>query len=217
MSSSASKSNLDSEELVHLAIKSSEQNNNEDAILKLKQAIVQSPDNANAHFMLGAIYAELGMYERAQQCFQAAILANPELHIASFQSGLLQITSGELDSAKQVWSNLDSLGEDHYLVLFKNGMLDLAVDKHEQAVDKITKGLQNNNENPALNYDMERILMEIGAAFGYFDKAESDNTETMLDDTPAADLQPANDSEKSNSHVLLNRYKNSDDDTPKDQ
>lgn len=210
MNSSAE--NLDSEELVHLAIRASEYNDNEEAILKLKRAINQTPDNANAHFMLGAIYAELGLYERAQELFKASLELNPDLTIAAFQSGLLQLSSGQIEEAKQSWSHLDSLNKDHYFVLFKQGMLALVVDDHEQAVEKITLGINANNENPALNYEMEKVLIEIASVFEYFNENlidVPDNINTLEAHKETQD-EPLN-SNSSPSHVLLNQYKKDDD------
>src|SRR5687767_8911045 len=120
---------LDTEELLHLAWTASDKGNADQAISLLKQAVASAPTDARCCYLLGAEYAQIGMFDRAAEQMSAAVKLDPNLHAARFQLGLLQLTSGQPDAAGQTWSGLDVLGPRHAFVLFKTGLLHLAHDE----------------------------------------------------------------------------------------
>lgn len=65
----------------------------------LKAALVQSPQDPMANFMIGAEYAELSIFERALQHLMIAVEQAPDFHIARFQLGLLQLNLNQIESA----------------------------------------------------------------------------------------------------------------------
>src|SRR5690349_6651155 len=85
----ASAGQLDAEELLHLALQAMEQERYEDAMSRLKRGLVLEPRNGLMHHLLGAIYAQLGMIDRAVEEMTQAVTFAPEMHIARFQLGLL--------------------------------------------------------------------------------------------------------------------------------
>ena len=149
---------LDAEELLHLALKEMQEGSTEKAIAYLKTCLQQNPNNANAQYLIGALHAELGMYERAAQEMELALTLDPELHTGRFQLGLLHITSGNIEKAKEIWFDLVKLGKEHPLYLFKEGMLDLADNEFEACIEKLKKGIASNAENDALNNDMLNMI-----------------------------------------------------------
>jgi tetratricopeptide (TPR) repeat protein len=56
---------LDVDELMHLALHSANKNEPEKAIAHLKQLLDILPKNGKAYYLLGALHAEIGMYDRA--------------------------------------------------------------------------------------------------------------------------------------------------------
>lgn len=146
---------LDSEELMHLAINAQ---SHEQAIDYLKRILEMADDNGKAYYLLGAIHAEIGMYERATEEMTRAIELEPNLPTAHFQLGLLHITSGRVNEAEQAWRPLDKLGESDPLFLFKRGMLHLVNDEFEACIDDLNQGITLNNLNEALNNDMRNII-----------------------------------------------------------
>ena len=154
---------LDDSELLHLAIRASQENRHEDAIGLLKQALDVAPNNAKVHYMLGAEHAEIGLYDRAADEMAKATELDPSLVTASFQLGLLHITSGRVTHAEKAWEPLDKLGADHPLFLFKAGLLHLARDEFDECVTMLEKGISLNTANEALNNDMRRILGDVNA------------------------------------------------------
>jgi len=149
---------LDAEELMHLALGAMERDRDEDALGYLKRALVLAPDSGLLHHLLGAMYAELGMIDRAIQEMTAAITYGPHLRMARFQLGLLHFTSGDLPSAEEVWEPLAELAEDDALRLFRSGLLHLARDEFVESVAELRLGLEANSEHPSLNHDIEMLV-----------------------------------------------------------
>ncbi|MES9989047.1 MAG: tetratricopeptide repeat protein [Candidatus Thiodiazotropha endolucinida] len=146
---------LDSDELMHLAIHAE---NHEQAIDYLKRVLEISEDNGKAYYLLGAIHAEIGMYDRATEEMTRAVELEPDLPTAHFQLGLLYITSGRVDEAERAWSPLDKLEESDPLFLFKRGMLHLVKDEFNACIADLNQGIALNGQNDALNNDMRKII-----------------------------------------------------------
>ena len=194
---------LDADELFHLALKSTQENQTEKAIEYLKRAVNLNPGNGKAHYLLGALHAEIGMYDRAALEMARALEIEPELHAARFQLGLLHLTSGRLQPAKEAWQPLEKLGEEDPFCLFKTGMLLLAEDDFENCIRYLEKGIANNTINLPLNNDMKRVMEKAKAALlNSKDDAASDNADKNEEET----------STKRGHHVLLSAYNREDDD-----
>src|SRR5215813_8519573 len=120
---------LDAEELLFLALQAMEQDRDEEAITCLKRGIALEPKSGLLHHLLGAMYAQLGMIDRAIEEMTQAITHAPGLQICRFQLGLLHFTSADLQSAERVWQPLSELPAEHPLYLFRSGLLHLARDE----------------------------------------------------------------------------------------
>jgi predicted TPR repeat methyltransferase len=149
---------LDTEELLHLAWTAGDQGQPDRAIALLKQAVDEAPADARCHYLLGAEYAQIGMYERAIAQMHKALELDPELHAARFQLGLLQLGARNVEAAAETWGPLDMLGPRHAFALFKTGLLHLARDEFADAVRCLQEGLAANDFNAPLNTDMQRML-----------------------------------------------------------
>ncbi len=192
---------LDAEELLHLALIATQEDRHEDSIELLKRALELSPDNAQAYYLLGAVHAQIGLYDRAAQEMLKATELAPELYPAHFQLGLLHLTSGRLEEATQAWEALDRLGEDDPFYLFKSGLLHLARDEYEACIADLGKGIELNTTNAALNQDMTKML---DAAQALIEKGQSPATEA-----PAQkDNKP-----QGGAHVFLSAYQRDDDES----
>jgi Flp pilus assembly protein TadD len=192
---------LDSEELLHLALLASKQNKHEESISLLKRAQNKAPKEGKIYYLLGAEHAQIGLYDRAADEMTKAIALDPLLHTASFQLGLLHITSGRIEEATQAWQALDNLGSENPLFLFKTGMLHLARDEFEKCATLLKKGMGLNNTNESLNHDMQRILVDV-----------EKHISTMK--TPEGKSPANKPSESAAKHVLLSAYsQNKDDET----
>ena len=198
-----SSSMLDTDELLHLALNATDQDKPEESLNYLKRALEISPDNGKVQYMLGAVHAELKMYDRAIEEMAKAIELEPTLYTAHFQLGLLYLTSARFEEAEQTWSALDALDTNDPLYLFKTGMLHLIKDEFEESIHCLEQGIQNNVVNTPLNNDMQRIIVEAKNAL---------HGEPALGTSSNAQQEEAEPASKGR-HVLLSAYQDDDEDT----
>jgi tetratricopeptide (TPR) repeat protein len=167
---------LDANELFHLGLHALRNDDPHEAIDCLKQCVDIDPGNSKATYLLGATYAQIGMYDRAKQVMQQAVELNAQEYTAVFQLGLLHLTSGDAELGRTTWESLDELGSEHFLHLFKSAMLALVADEFAQCIDLIDRGIAANTVNEALNRDMEKV--RTSAATALEEKAGTTETET---------------------------------------
>lgn len=174
---------LTATELLHLALHATNSDQPDKALGHLKQLLDKEPENAKAIYMMGALHAEIGMYEQAIEELRKAEALDASLVTATFQLGLLELTCGNIEDAEAVWSKLDSLGEDHALVQFKRGMLHLVKDEFQKCVNALENGIAANDFNEDLNQDMQRVLEDARAAM---DKSGDLQAEEKSEDQTAS-------------------------------
>jgi tetratricopeptide (TPR) repeat protein len=149
---------LDANKLFDMALEASQANDTQKSIGYIKEAIDQSPDDARMWYMLGTLYADIGIYDKAVQNMEKAIEVDSDYGIARFHLGLMQLISGDQQTAETTWAPLDKLGATHYLSLFKTGLIKIAKDDVEAGIDLIRTGIENNHLNESLNKDMEMVV-----------------------------------------------------------
>lgn len=152
---------LGTDELMHLALDATNRSLNGQAIEYLKRLLLIEPANAEALYLLGAQQAQVGLFERGIESMGRAVDLKPELHAARFQLGLLLATSSRIDEAEKAWRPLDALGEANPFVLFKTGVLHIARDQFEQAVNCLERGIQANTSNAPLNEEMALLVAKV--------------------------------------------------------
>lgn len=156
-------SNLNQEELLHLAIESIQQGDHGVAISYLKEGVGKFPDDPKIAYVLGAEYAQIGMFDQAEAEMRRAITLDGSLYTASFQLGLMLMTQGRNQEATQVWQALDVLPETHCLWQFKTGLNHMIANEHRQARLRLETGIQANDFSPELTRDMQMVLAELPA------------------------------------------------------
>ena len=149
---------LDAQELLHLALKAMNEQRDAEAISLLKRGVAVAPEDGRLHYLLGAMHAQLGMYDRAIDEMQRAVQLAPQIEMAHFQLGLLLLTSGQVDAARQAWQALDALDAEHPLALFRSGMLRLVADDFDGCIELLRRGIERNTEHEPLNRDMGRVI-----------------------------------------------------------
>lgn len=148
---------LDTDELFHLAIFASSKGDHEKAIVHLK-AGVEREGSARFHYLLGAEHAEIGMYPRAIEDIGTALGIDPTIAEAWFQLGLLYAMSDKKDQAIAAWDNLDRFEDRPHLIRFKTAIQHYFEHSVVDAIDSMQQGLELNKTNQALNNDMIRLL-----------------------------------------------------------
>jgi len=173
-------SNLNTRELMHMAIHASANGRPDDGVRALKELLAQEPDNAGAHFLLAADYAEIAMLDESVKHYEKAIELEPKLDLARMQYALLLTALDRLDEADAVLQ--------HFLVEepatcftdFAKGLQFLFAEDLANARSHIASGISQNNVNEELNEDMRRLIEQIDAAQPDAAAAESPSTSHLL-------------------------------------
>jgi Flp pilus assembly protein TadD len=190
--------NVDAEELLSIAIKAMQADQDEHAIDCLKRALSISPKDARLHYLLGAVHAQLGLYPRAIEEMTQATALDPSLGSAALQLGLLHLITGDVEQARRTWAPLGTLGQDDPLRLFKTGIEYFLEEDYERAVAQTRRGMER-CQLESLNREMQRIVEQAEAL-----QAEAPKSKTAAADASPADApQPA---AADSQHVLLAGY-----------
>ncbi|NRR31451.1 hypothetical protein HSX11_14835 [Oxalobacteraceae bacterium] len=191
----ATLSMLDQAELLQLALNASGANDSASAIAYLKEAVSRADATAVAHYILGAEYAQIKMYERAIGEMEAAIALDPTLSIARLQLGMLWLGANDGARAAEVLLPLTELAATDALHQFGAGLLHLIREELAEAIYCLSQGVTLNTSNPALNGDMQKIVREV---------------ESAQANAAAAPVAPTQDQaqaeEEGTRHVLLSAY-----------
>lgn len=149
---------LSNDELFHFAVDASVNARHDVAIKYLKELTNKEPDHLDGLYLIGAEYAQVGLYDLAIDFMQKALTVNPELRIANFQLGLLFMSTDRYNEAKETWSIIHSDNENDYLSLFSEGLTSLVDNNSIETKRLLTMGIEKNLENVALNNDMQNVL-----------------------------------------------------------
>ena len=149
---------LDAEELKYLAIQAISNEQPEQAILYLKRAIAKAPPDGQLLYLLAGEHARIGLYDRAAQGMEQALIVAPGLHSARLQLGLLYLCAARVEQASSTLSPLIAMDEGESLRHFALGLQHLMHDRFLACRAAMEQGMALNVENPALNTDMRRIL-----------------------------------------------------------
>ena len=114
---------LDSEECLALARRDLDAGRIEEALLKLKKLIAQSEPYVEALPLAARVYAQLGLMEKARDCYKRYVKANPDALLESFELGVTYFEGGEGAEAKKIWDRVLVSSPTHPPTLFYSGLL----------------------------------------------------------------------------------------------
>ncbi|HEU0153473.1 MAG TPA: hypothetical protein VFQ84_09030 [Arenimonas sp.] len=154
--------NLDSEELLRLALEAMNTGRDAESVTLLKTLVEREPGAANGHYLLGAQYAQIGMMDRAEEGFRAAIQAAPDLAMARFQLGQLLLVQGRGAESKAVFEPLLRAPEGVALGAYARALSAAADDDVAATLAALQAGLACPQEIPALQEDMRRLFERLG-------------------------------------------------------
>ena len=191
---------LDQAELQQLALNASAANDSASAIAYWKEAVSRADATAQSHYLLGAEYAQIKMYDRAIGEMEAAIALDPALSIARLQLGMLWLGANDAARAADVLRTLDELGSGDPLRQFGAGLRHLIREELPEALRCLGEGVTLNTANPPLNHDMQSVMRQIelvqaGAA-----------TTTGATAAAAPASAPAEAGADDSQHILLSAY-----------
>ncbi|WP_369434007.1 tetratricopeptide repeat protein [Psychromonas sp. MME1] len=154
--------NLSNDELFHFALDANKNERHDTAIGYLKQLIENVPDHEQGLFLLGAEYAQVGLFSEAIKYMEKTIELGTTLTAANFQLGLLYMATEEYDNAQESWKTIQQEGENDYIYIFSQALIHLVNNQEEKAKSLLAEGIELNKDNTALNNDMKNVLNSIG-------------------------------------------------------
>lgn len=188
---------LDQQELLQLALNAGGASDAGSAIGYLKEAVSRADATAQAHYLLGAEYAQIGLYERAIGEMEAAVALDPTLAVARLQLAMLWLGADNGARAAETLRPLEQLGQTEPLRHFGTGLLLLIGGEKAAAADSLREGIALNDANPALNGDMRNVIAHI----------EQGGAQAVAQDEARAAVQEAAPAaEEQSQHILLSAY-----------
>jgi len=137
------------------------QSDDRDEMVRMDRLIAAYPEDPRLHFLRGSVLASIGRPIEALSSLRKAVELAPDFAIARFQLGFFQLTSGEAVDALATWGPIVLLPEGHYLRSFVGGLTHLIRDEFDETVLRLNEGIAANEENPALNRDMQLIIDQV--------------------------------------------------------
>jgi tetratricopeptide (TPR) repeat protein len=137
------------------------QSDDRDEMIRMDRLIAAHPEDPRLHFLRGSVLASIGRPIEALSSLKKAVELAPDFAIARFQLGFFQLTSGEAVDALATWGPIVLLPEGHYLRSFVGGLTHLIRDEFDETVLRLNEGIATNEENPALNRDMQLIIDQV--------------------------------------------------------
>jgi len=114
--------NFDAQELLALARIDIEKGSLESALQKIKQLLVDPEVSAEGIALAGRLYAQLGIWDRAQELFQRYLALNPQAVTEKFQLGMIHFDASRSDEALKIWAELLQKHPLHPPALFYRGL-----------------------------------------------------------------------------------------------
>ncbi|HEY0199046.1 MAG TPA: hypothetical protein VGC19_10990 [Rhodanobacter sp.] len=160
---------LDDEELLHLALEAMNAGKDADAVALLKALLERDPGNGIGHYLLAAQHAQMGLMDRAEAGFRAALACGLALPVARLQLGQLLVFKGELAQAKAILAPLFA-AEDPVLAAYARALGAIGEGEVREAIRQLRQGLAQPQAIPALAADMHKLAASLEASA----EAESD-------------------------------------------
>ena len=148
---------LDNDELLRLALDAMNTGKDADAVVMLKTLVERDPGNAYGQYLLAAQHAQMGLMDRAEAGFRAAVGNGLELPIARFQLGQLLLVKGDSAQAKATLEPLTT-SDDLALAAYAKALMAAADENADTAIRQLNEGLAFPQAIPALGADMQRLL-----------------------------------------------------------
>ena len=114
---------FDNEELLALARLDMNRNQYDEALWKLKRILQADEAMPEAISMAARLYAQIGLFERAQSLFNRYLEQDVDAVAETFQLGMTYLDAGNRDAALDIWDKLLKKHPGHPPALFYTGLL----------------------------------------------------------------------------------------------
>jgi protein O-GlcNAc transferase len=127
------------------------------ATAKMKEAIAESPQNAELHDELGSIYAQRQDWSNAHQSFNAALQADPNLAMAHLHLALT-LQAEQQPGALEEFTKAYQLGPQNAVIAVEFGQFLATSGDDEQAIPVLRRALEVDPNNPTAAYQLGLAL-----------------------------------------------------------
>ncbi|WNH48610.1 hypothetical protein PDM28_18435 [Stenotrophomonas aracearum] len=150
---------LDAEELFHIALSAMQNGRDGEALEALKRLLALEPGHRHAQHLLGAQYAQLGMFARAEATWSALLASAPEFAEARFQLGRLLTLGGDPAAVQAVLAPLADRTDD--LGCYAQAVTAASRGEHGRVEQFLAQGLALASSNPGVTGDMQEWLQRL--------------------------------------------------------
>lgn len=148
---------MDSKQLLAQATEQAKNGRLDQAIEDLKTLLTDVPDHEIALGMLGGIYAQIGMHERAIDQFGKVLSINPDQPLARLQLGIAQIETQRYTQSLETLAPLrDSEGD--YAGNFYSGLALMQLNRPQEAKPLLQKAAENMPQNHPAYPELRDLL-----------------------------------------------------------
>jgi predicted Zn-dependent protease len=150
---------LDAEELFHVSLSAMQNGRDGEALEALKRLLALQPGHLQAQHLLGAQYAQLGMFARAEAIWRALLVAAPEFDAARFQLGRLVMLGGDAGAVQAVLAPLIDRTDD--LGWYAQAVVAASRNEPGGVEQALANGLACEQSNPGVTGDMRQWLQRL--------------------------------------------------------
>lgn len=134
---------FDGEELLALARADIEKGLHDSALYKLKTAMQKQNLPVEVFAVIGRLYAQLRLWEKAKENLSKFLETNPKAITEKFQFGMVLFDSGDKVAALSVWKELLTLAPLHPPAMFYSALINADMGAVDAAKTMLDKLLQN--------------------------------------------------------------------------
>lgn len=139
---------LDAQELLALARIDMERGALEPALQKIKRLIADPEASSEALALAGRLYAQLGLWDRAEKMFQKYLALEPNAVTETFQLGMVHLDAGRRSEALKIFEDLLKRQPIHPPALFYRALSlvqEGQISSARQALDLLLKSIPADN------------------------------------------------------------------------
>ncbi len=128
-----------------------------EAVDSLRAAVDIQPDNAVAHYLLGAVFQALNDDSHAIDCYQRAISIESDYVDALNNLGVILQKSGDFQVAANNYEKVINLSPAHVGAIYNMGLVKLSMGQEGEAVEYFRKSLSLNPDSAPSHYNLGKI------------------------------------------------------------
>lgn len=128
-------------------------------ISRMTGELAANPENADGWYALGVAYNRLGELAREIECYNKALLIDPEHEASRFDLGCAYSADGENLKARDEFQVLADARSGYAPAYFMLGTMEGRIGNHEAAIDAFRRGLDLDSSDPGAYINMAENYM----------------------------------------------------------